>query len=186
MDVKMMIQPTPNPYAKKIICNYDLKSRGKVTFSHAEECAHIPLAKALFEIPAVTQVHFFENAITLTQDGTVSWDEILGEARRLIKALLGQHNPDFASPEELRRSEMSPELQKVEEILDRTIRPALQGDGGDLQILSLEGNFLTIRYEGACGTCPSSVTGTLSAIQSILREEFNPDIEIIPIQEDLS
>lgn len=184
MEVKMMIQPTPNPYAKKIICNYDVKTVGKVTFSHPEESAHIPLAKALFEIQGVTQVHFFENAVTLTQDGSTSWDEILGEARRLIKALLPDHSADFPSPDEKRRAEMSPELQQIEEILDRTIRPALQGDGGDLQILGLDGNLLTIRYEGACGTCPSSVTGTLSAIQSILREEFNPEIEIIPLQEE--
>ena len=184
MDVKMMIQPTPNPYAKKIICNYDVKTVGKITFSQPEDCAHIPLAKALFEIRSVTQVHFFENAITLTQDGSISWDEVLEQARRLIKALLPTHSPDFASPDEQRRTEMSPDMQKIEEILDRTIRPALQGDGGDLQVLGLEGNFLTIRYEGACGTCPSSVTGTLSAIQSILREEFNPEIEIIPLQEE--
>lgn len=184
MEVKMMIQPTPNPYAKKIICNFDVKTVGKVTFSHPEDCAHIPLAKALFDLPSVTQVHFFENAVTITQDGSVSWDDVLGEARRLIKVLLPQHNPDFASPEEQRRTEMSPEIKQIEEILDRTIRPALQGDGGDLQILGLEGNFLTIRYEGACGTCPSSVTGTLSAIQSILREEFNPELEIIPLQEE--
>ena len=183
MDVKMMIQPTPNPYAKKIICNLDLKTKGKITFSSAEECAHIPLGKALFEVRGVTQVHFFENAITLTQDGSVSWDEILETARKLIKALLPEHNPEFQSPEERRRNELTPELTKIEEILDRTIRPALQGDGGDLEILKLEGHFLTIRYEGACGTCPSSVTGTLSAIQGILRDEFDPEIEIIPLQD---
>ncbi|MBC7659646.1 MAG: NifU family protein [Chitinophagaceae bacterium] len=184
MDVKMMVQPTPNPYAKKIIVNYDVKAAGKITFSSAEDCAHIPLAKALYEIKSVTQVHFFENAITLTIDGSMSWDEVLEEARRLIKALLPSHEADFLSPDEKRRTEMSPELQQIEAILDRTIRPALQGDGGDLQILGLEGNFLTIRYEGACGTCPSSVTGTLSAMQNILRQEFHPDIEIIPLQED--
>ncbi len=166
-----------------MICNYDVTATGKITFSEAEDCAHIPLAKALFEIKGVTQVHFFENAITLTQDGSISWDQVLEEARRLIKALLPSHDPDFASPEEKKRAELSPELQKIEEILDRTIRPALQGDGGDLQVLALDGHFLTIRYEGACGTCPSSVTGTLNAIQSILRDEFDPNIEIIPIQE---
>jgi Fe-S cluster biogenesis protein NfuA len=184
MDVKMMVQPTPNPYAKKIIVNYDVKSVGKITFSSAEDCAHIPLAKALFELKSVTQVHFFENAITITIDGSVSWDEVLEEGRRLIKALLSSHQADFLSPDEKRRTELSPDMQKIEEILDRTIRPALQGDGGDLQVLALEGNYLTIRYEGACGTCPSSVTGTLSAIQNILRTEFNPEIEIIPIQEE--
>lgn len=183
MDVKMMIQPTPNPYAKKIICNLDLKSTGKITFSSAEECAHIPLAKALFEIRGISQVHFFENAITLTQDGSVSWDSILETARKLIKALLPEHDPNFQSPEEKRREVLSPELAKIEAILDRTIRPALQGDGGDLQILKLEGHYLTIRYEGACGTCPSSITGTLAAIHSILREEFDPELEIIPLQE---
>ena len=184
MDVKMMVQPTPNPYAKKIICNMDVKNTGKITFSHPEECAHIPLAKALFELKGVTQVHFFENAITLTQDGSTSWDEIIEQARRLIKILLPQHNPEFSSPEEQRRQEMSPDLQKIEEILDRTIRPSLQGDGGDLQVLALEGNFLTIRYEGACGTCPSSVTGTFAAIHNILRAEFHPELEIIPIQDE--
>lgn len=182
MDVKMMVQPTPNPYAKKIIVNYDVKATGKITFSTAEDCAHIPLAKALFEIKSVTQVHFFENAITLTVDGNVSWDDVIEEGRRLIRALLPTHTSDFLSPDELRRTEMSPELQEIEAILDRTIRPALQGDGGDLEVLSLEGNYLTIRYEGACGTCPSSVTGTLSAMQNILRAEFNPEIEIIPLQ----
>ncbi len=184
MDIKMMIQPTPNPYAKKIICNLDVKTSGKITFSLPEECAHIPLAKALYEIQGVTQVHFFENAITITQDGSTSWDEIIENARRLIKVLLPEHNPDFSSPEEMRRKEMSPELQQIEEILDRTIRPSLQGDGGDLQVVALEGQYLTIRYEGACGTCPSSVTGTLSAIQNILRAEFNPEIEIIPLSNE--
>ena len=184
VEVKMMIQPTPNPYAKKVICNFDVKEKGKITFSSAEECQHIPLAKALFEMKAISQVHFFENAITLTQDGSTSWDVVLEEARRLIKALLPEHNSDFATPDEKRRSEMSPELQKIEEILDRTIRPSLQGDGGDLQVLALESHLLTIRYEGACGTCPSSVAGTLNAIRSILRDEFDPEIEIIPIQNE--
>lgn len=182
MDVKMMVQPTPNPYAKKFIVNYDVKSTGKITFSNAEDCAHIPLAKALYEIKSVTQVHFFENAITLTIDGNISWDDVIEEARRLIRALLPTHTSEFLSPDEERRKVMSPELQEIESILDRTIRPALQGDGGDLEVLSLEGNYLTIRYEGACGTCPSSVTGTLAAMQNILRAEFNPEIEVIPLQ----
>ncbi len=184
MDVKMMVQPTPNPYAKKIIVNYDVKSTGKITFSTDEDCAHIPLAKALFEIKSVTQIHFFENAITITIDGSVSWDDVITEARRLIKVQLPDHNADFLSPDELKRKEMSPELQEIEAILDRTIRPALQGDGGDLEVLALEGNYLTIRYEGACGTCPSSVTGTLSALQNILRAEFNAEIEVIPVQNE--
>ncbi|MFW7381176.1 MAG: NifU family protein [Oligoflexus sp.] len=186
MNVKMMIQPTPNPFAKKIICNLDLKSQGKVSFNSAQEAEHIPLAYALINIPGVSQIHFFENIVTITQDGSAAWDDLLGQAEKLVREKLPDHNPDFLSSEEKRRRELSPELAQIEAILDQMIRPALQGDGGDLEVLSLEGNFLTIRYEGACGTCPSSVTGTLSAIQSVLRDEFNPDLEVIPILDEAS
>jgi len=39
-------------------------------------------------------------------------------------------------------------------------------------------NVLIVKYQGACGTCPSSTTGTLEAIRSILRDEFDPQIEV--------
>ena len=58
--IKMMVRATPNPYAKKIICNFDVKTKGKVSFSSVEDCAHIPLAKSLFQVADVTQIHFFE------------------------------------------------------------------------------------------------------------------------------
>jgi Fe-S cluster biogenesis protein NfuA len=72
-------------------------------------------------------------------------------------------------------------LQQIDEILERTVRPGLQADGGDLEILELDGNILTIRYEGACGGCPSAMMGTLEAIKSILRHEFNPDLEVVAV-----
>ena len=57
------------------------------------------------------------------------------------------------------RSQLSPEVQKIETILDETIRPGLQGDGGDLAVIKYEDNKLYVHYEGACGTCPSSTSG---------------------------
>jgi Fe-S cluster biogenesis protein NfuA len=50
-------------------------------------------------------------------------------------------------------------------------------DGGDLQIVGLDGNVLSIRYYGACGSCPSSLAGTLSAIGNLART-IEPDIEV--------
>jgi Fe-S cluster biogenesis protein NfuA len=61
------------------------------------------------------------------------------------------------------------------------VRPGLQADGGDLEILELDGNILTIRYEGACGGCPSAMMGTLQAIEGILRTEFNPYLEVVAV-----
>ena len=79
------------------------------------------------------------------------------------------------------RSGLPPDIQKIEEILDTTVRMYLQGDGGDIEIVSLNGHQLEVRYEGACGTCPSSTSATLEAIQGILREQFDPELEVIPV-----
>ena len=57
--------------------------------------------------------------------------------------------------------------------------PALAGDGGGLQVLGLEGDELRIRYQGACGSCPSAITDTLRAIQEMLRIEIDPHIRVV-------
>ena len=65
-------------------------------------------------------------------------------------------------------------------LLDEQIRPYLQGDGGDLHVLALEGNRLTVHYQGACGSCPSSMSGTLVSIEQLLKT-IEPDLEVVAI-----
>ena len=75
-----------------------------------------------------------------------------------------------------------PEILKIEEVLDRTIRPGLQADGGDVEVIRFADNILEISYQGACGGCPSAMYGTLDAIQNILRFELkNEDLRVAPI-----
>ncbi len=58
-----------------------------------------------------------------------------------------------------------PRLFAIRKIMDERIRPTLVMDGGDLEIMTLCGNLLCIRYYGTCASCPSSQTGTLMAIR---------------------
>ncbi|HSU26227.1 MAG TPA: NifU family protein, partial [Pyrinomonadaceae bacterium] len=74
-----------------------------------------------------------------------------------------------------------PKIAQINAILDERIRPYLAGDGGWLEVVGLEENRLKIRYEGACGSCPSSLTGTLMAIENMIRDEIDPDIEVIAV-----
>jgi Fe-S cluster biogenesis protein NfuA len=55
------------------------------------------------------------------------------------------------------------------------------GDGGYLEVLGLKENTLSIRYQGACGSCPSSLTGTLMAIEGMLKQEIDPDLEVVAV-----
>ena len=188
-DVLVRAQETPNPFALKFIVNHAIKSAGKATFYSAEECDQLPLASSLFEVPGVKQLYFFENTITLTHDGSLEQGVLEQNVSAVIKSRLPIHDSDFKMPEESTagfrssdRSHLSPELLQIEEVLDRTIRPGLQADGGDVELVELKDNELRIVYMGACGGCPSAMMGTLDAIQSILRHELdNPELIVYPI-----
>ena len=181
MEIKMMIQSTPNPNALKFVVNVPLRNQGKVTYKNAAQCRTNPMAEALFAIANITEVYFFDNYVTVTQDGYANWDQLEEQIKRVILKHAADHDPDFQVEQEQKPSTMvpdDPEIAKINAILDNTIRPGLQMDGGDLQIVSLEGLNLTVSYQGACGSCPSSTMGTLRAIESILRDQYNPEITV--------
>ncbi len=180
MDVKILIQSTPNPNALKFVINMPVKTEGKVIYKNAAQCKDNPLAAAIFTVPHVIDVYFFDNYITVTQDGDVEWDVIEDQIKQIVLKFAPTHDPNFHvdEAEKLSSAPISndPEILKIDEILNNTIRPGLQMDGGDIQIIGYDGNILSVNYQGACGSCPSSSMGTLKAIEGILRDQYNPDI----------
>lgn len=77
------------------------------------------------------------------------------------------------------------QLKMVESVIDADIRPMLVMDGGNLEIIDIKNDGenidIYIRYLGACSGCASSSTGTLYAIESILREKLSSTIRVLPI-----
>lgn len=182
-EVLIQIQDTPNPNAWKFVLDRPVLLEGKATYSTPAEAEGNRLALDLLAIDSVKQVHFFQNVITITARFDADPDAIQQATVAVIQTRLPVHNPAFGvhDSKKARRENLPPDIQKIEEILDRTIRPGLQGDGGDIDIVKYEENKLHVIYQGACGTCPSSTAGTLMAIEGILRDEFNPEIEVVPI-----
>ena len=182
MSLRVITQSTPNPNALKFITAKDVKKFGKVTFVHPAECLHVPLATNILGLPNVSAVHLFENVLTVTQDGFGDWPVLESEIIEVVKTFLPGHDPEFLTAEvDVDQSAWTQERRKLEEILDREIRPGLQADGGDMVVLELADNIITVKYEGACGSCPSSRTGTLQGIESILRHEFHHETQIITV-----
>jgi len=77
------------------------------------------------------------------------------------------------------------QLKKVEQVIDENIRQMLVMDGGNIEILDIKPNGeytdVYIRYLGACSGCASSSTGTLYAIEAILKEKVDESIRVLPI-----
>ena len=180
MPVAILTQFTPNPNAMKFILNLDVKSTGKITFEGPEQATGVPLVERLFELPYVRQVHLFENVITVSKDEDTDWQDAADQIKEIAGSEIQSHDPDFTPQQpERSRDDLPDDIRAIEDVLDRTVRPYLQGDGGDLDVLAYEDKRVVVSYQGACGSCPASESGTLSAIQGILRDEIDPEIEVV-------
>ena len=67
--------------------------------------------------------------------------------------------------------------QKVCDRLNE-LRSALQADGGDLEIVAIDGKTIQLRLKGACGGCPHATMTIKNGLERILREEIDPEIII--------
>ncbi|MBI4747754.1 MAG: NifU family protein [Acidobacteria bacterium] len=174
------IEYTPNPNARKIILKEPLTAPGvSHSFATPAEAASDPLAESLFTIPHVKSVFIMDRFVTITKDNEIGWDELLRQVAIPIRAAASIAAQVPAEAAFL--PGLNPKLDQINEILDLRIRPGLAGDGGGLQIMGLEGKTLSVRYQGACGSCPSSISGTLYAIQHILRSEVDPELEVVAV-----
>jgi Fe-S cluster biogenesis protein NfuA len=181
------IQETPNPNAVKFILKEAVSHGTSHSFKKRDDAAGNQLAESLFDVGNVVSVFYMDKMITVEKTDEVEWDEILPDLAVPIRAAdsvsvsNGNGNAAVAVGGAIAAAAASddPKLREIEAILDERIRPYLAGDGGWLEVVELTGNTLKIRYEGACGSCPSSLTGTLMAIENMIKEEIDPEIEVI-------
>ncbi len=87
------------------------------------------------------------------------------------------------SPDEVKFGELAEGERKsaIEAALDERVREFLARDGGGLEVIGIEDNRVLVSYQGACGGCASSSSGTLMVIQSALTIALNHDIEVVPV-----
>ncbi len=70
--------------------------------------------------------------------------------------------------------------EKVEATLE-TIRPALQADGGDVELIGVEGGVVTVRLTGACGSCPMSTMTLRNGVERLLRKEVPEMTKLVAV-----
>ena len=180
------IEPTPNPNAMKFILKEPLTWGITRSYDNAAQAKDDPLASQLFDIEHVTNVFYVDHWITVTQDGGADWHELQRKVAEPIRAAPAADEQTAAATAASTASlaELSPadqeRLDRINELLDEQIRPYLQGDGGDLYVMGLSGNTLSVHYQGACGSCPSSLSGTLAGIENLVKS-IEPDIEVVAV-----
>jgi|WetSurMetagenome_2_1015567.scaffolds.fasta_scaffold302749_1 NFU1 iron-sulfur cluster scaffold homolog, mitochondrial len=171
---------TPNPQALKFILNERLLHKEVRDYKTKDSAENDPLAKGIFTIEGIESVFYMDKFITVEKNPNIEWGQIQKPFVDFIQGFDKSLIPEEKEYVKATSEEESELLNKVNEFLDQKIRPALAGDGGGLEVLGMDGYTVMIRYQGACGTCPSAISGTLNAIENILRREIHPDIEVVP------
>ncbi|HTG70834.1 MAG TPA: NifU family protein [Candidatus Udaeobacter sp.] len=69
---------------------------------------------------------------------------------------------------------------EVLDVLDK-LRPFLQRDGGDVELVDVEGGIIKLRLMGACGSCPSSTITLKAGIERALLEEVEGVVEVVQV-----
>ncbi|MDH3493274.1 MAG: NifU family protein [Acidobacteriota bacterium] len=179
------IQETPNPNAVKFILREPVSHGTSHQFESVEKAAEDELAKAIFDVGNVVSVFYMDKMITVEKTDEVDWDEALPLLAVPIRAAdaVSNGNGNRSAAEAVggpiaAAAGGDPRIAEIDALLDERIRPYLASDGGWLEILSLEDKKLKIRYQGACGSCPSSLTGTLMAIENMIQDEIDPEIDV--------
>jgi len=179
------IEETPNPNAVKFILREPVSHGVARSYGSAAAAVDDPLATSLFDVGHVVSVFYMDRMITVEKEDEGDWDDLLPalavpiraaeavSSSAAVGAAVGGSIAAVTSDD--------PRLLRINEILDDKVRPALMGDGGYLEVLGLQEHTLSIRYQGACGSCPSSLTGTLMAIEGMLKQEVDPEIEVVAV-----
>lgn len=191
----LRIQPTPNPDAFQFILNGKVMETGTKTFDSPDDAGVDPMAKALFDIFGVQSVFIKENFVTVTKSNAVGWHTIMEKIGTAIETHLHHYEKGDEADEAMGDKDVHPVLEDfrkedffsynndrktevINALLDVAIRPALANDGGGINLLSVEDKTIKVHYQGACGSCPSSTTGTLQYIEQFLKEAIHPDVEV--------
>lgn len=179
------IEYTPNPNAVKFVLKESVATGFPKSFPNAQTAEHDELAKGLFAVGNVTSVFMQDKFLTVTKTDDKGWPEMLPLLAAPIRAAVGAGGqgsaPTAARVFSRVEDENDPMLKDIRMVLESGILPALAADGGGLELVGRHEKQVMIRYVGACGSCPASLTGTLVAIEGMLQKEVDPEIVVISV-----
>lgn len=176
---------TPNPAVMKFVSTKMLMD-GFVEVKSKEEAAAIPLAQAIFnEFDFAKEVFISDNFVAVTKNVSVEWHEVMVPVRAFIAEYLQnggtisdlQPQKHESPVENLINRDYTETEQKISDILNEYVAPAVEGDGGKISLMEYVAETKTAKMllQGACSGCPSSTATLKGGIESVLKQ-FLPEL----------
>lgn len=108
--------------------------------------------------------------------------DCLGEIEEILAAELGRPKLTELKPKPVRRMSNVQRMQLVLKTIEEEIRPQLTMDGGDIELVDVEGARVLVSLRGRCSQCRSSQVTIKNLVEKILREHVDADIAVEEVQ----
>ena len=171
---------TPNPNTLKFLPGKKVSEVGPIEFLKNDKSIKVPLANKILSLKGAIMIFFGEDFITVKKEENFNWndlkhsiiseindyyskgnDVVVGKDLRLAKIL----SKSASDSESVKSNEI---VDKINEILDSKIRPAVAKDGGDITFKSFVDGVVTVELKGSCSGCPSSIMTLKQGVQNLL------------------
>lgn len=185
-------EQTPNPEALKYVTNR-LLYKGIADFKDKDITAEwSPMANSLMELPYVKSVYFNNNYVTITKEFNYEWQDIMLKIKEFVKdfverdgVVVKEGYAEFAASLEAANSasqfagEDGEIARKIKELIDTYVKPAVEGDGGNIEFKAYEKGVVYVQMQGSCSGCPSSTVTLKSGIEGMLKRMVPEVTEVV-------
>jgi len=165
---------TPNPDTLKFLPGKKVSDAGPVEFLKNEKNIKVPLANKILSLQGTTMVFFGEDFITVKKESHLKWDDLKHHIISEINDYYLKGNnivigKNFEKKDaNLEKNEPNEVVNKIKEVLDAKIRPAVARDGGDIIFKSFKDGIVNVELKGSCSGCPSSIMTLKQGVQNLL------------------
>jgi len=178
----MMVETehTPNPDTLKFLPGKKVSEVGSIEFLKNDKSIKVSLANKILSLEGTVMVFFGEDFITVKKEKNLNWEDLKHGIISEINDYYSKGN-DFVVGKDLRMekilnksvSDSKPVqsndiINKINEVLDSKIRPAVARDGGDITFKSFADGVVTVELKGSCSGCPSSIMTLKQGVQNLL------------------
>ncbi|TMM50299.1 NifU family protein [Qipengyuania marisflavi] len=185
-------ETTPNPASLKFLPGQAVMSAGTRDFTSPEAAEASPLAQAIFDTGEVTGVFFGSDFVSVTAAPGVNWTDLKPQVLSILLDHFVSEAPLFTPgsaagiavpPDDTELMfEENPEhsdiIAQINELLETRVRPAVAGDGGDIQYRGFKDGVVYLTMQGACSGCPSSSATLKHGIEGLLKHYVPEVVEV--------
>ena len=166
-------EATPNPDSLKFLSEKTISAIGTEEFQKAKEKEiSIPFVKELLNFKGVELILLSEKFLSVKKTKEVSWNELKPMVISHLNDYFEKNNEPILKNKQktaINADNNDETINKIIEVLDTKIRPAVARDGGDIKFKSFEDGVVKVELQGSCSGCPSSLMTLKQGVQNLLK-----------------